>query len=385
MRFFSAIVWFAVLGADVTVNAEVRALWVTRWDYKTRDDVVAIVKNTAQYGFNHILFQVRGNATVGYPSDVEPWAWRLTGDSPKTTGRNPGWDPLDLAVREAHAHGLSIHAYLNVLPGWRGIEDPPKTSGQLWSVHPEWFMVDAAGQRMKPYETWYAFLSPHHPQVREHLKKVFAEVASRYDIDGIHLDYYRFPADYEAEQVYPSAGRSELAKHRDFSYDQFALKEFRGQTGKSPQEAPEVWDAFRRETLTSLLREIRKTVMNEKSRLVLSCAVVTDPEKAENLYFQESYEWLKDELLDLAFPMNYSRTSFDENLEAYLSAVGPRCVGRVVMGLSATHPAKELERQAQLTREQRAAGIAVFAYSSLFRNHVPTKKAAAIKAVLNKP
>ncbi len=383
MRFLTVCVWLVALGSGLNVEAEVRALWVTRWDYRTQDDVAAIIKNSAAYGFNHVLFQVRGNATVAYPSNIEPWPWRLTGDSPKSTGKDPGWDPLRIAVREAKRHGVSLHAYMNVLPGWRGLEAAPKESGQLWSVHPEWFMVDAARKRMKPYKTWYSFLSPHHPQVRTHLKKVFAEVASKYDVDGIHLDYYRYPSDYEAQQVYPSAGRSQLVRHKDFSYDKHALSGFKKQTGKTPSEAPEEWNEFRRETLTGLLREMRKAMLDKKPRLIISCAVLADPDKAHNVYFQESYEWLKEGLLDLALPMNYGRKSFDKNFEEYVEATGASGAGRVVMGLSGAHSTKELQRQISLAERKRIAGVALFAYASLFKNHRPTEKAASIKRVFS--
>jgi uncharacterized lipoprotein YddW (UPF0748 family) len=66
------------MGEPPTVHrgreAEARMLWVTRWDYKTPEDVRAIVANAASLNFNVILFQVRGNGTVFYPSAIEPWA-----------------------------------------------------------------------------------------------------------------------------------------------------------------------------------------------------------------------------------------------------------------------------------------------------------------------
>ena len=160
---------------------ETRALWVTRWDYKTPEHVRAIVSNAAQYGFNTLYFQVRGEATTYYPSDIEPWAWELSSkDDVSLTGTDPGWDPLALAISEARKHGLDIHAYMNVLPGWKQEKAPPASSGQLFATHPEWFMVDAEGRTMDPKRLeFYAFLNPILPEVRAHLRLVFAEVARR--------------------------------------------------------------------------------------------------------------------------------------------------------------------------------------------------------------
>ncbi|HKL21641.1 MAG TPA: family 10 glycosylhydrolase, partial [Tichowtungia sp.] len=175
---------------------EVRAIWVTRFDYKSPLDVSSIVVNCARAGFTDIFFQVRGNATAFYPSRVEPWGFELHGKDVANTGKDPGWDPLQTAVSWAKRYNIRLHAYINVLPGWRGMKDPPRSAGQLWTAHPDWFMVDSTGAKMRPTSAWYSFLNPAHPAVRGHLMQVAAELA-RYDVAGLHLDYIRFPYDYK--------------------------------------------------------------------------------------------------------------------------------------------------------------------------------------------
>ena len=98
---------------------EGRAIWVTRFDYKSPEDVEKIIKNCKDYNFNQVLLQVRGNGTVYYKSEIEPWAYELTSDSPVTTGKDPGWDPLKNACELAHKLGLQLHVYMNVFPAWR--------------------------------------------------------------------------------------------------------------------------------------------------------------------------------------------------------------------------------------------------------------------------
>src|SRR6185436_17598522 len=80
----------AALGAPPAGSDEIRAIWVTRFEYQTESDVKAIVANCAALGFNTILFQVRGQADAYYRSSIEPWAERLG-------GRDPGFDPLEVA------------------------------------------------------------------------------------------------------------------------------------------------------------------------------------------------------------------------------------------------------------------------------------------------
>ena len=71
-----------------------KAIWVTRWDYKTEQDIVDLMENIDKAGFDTVLFQVRGNATVFYPSAMEPWAEEFN-------HQDPGFDPLEAACREA--------------------------------------------------------------------------------------------------------------------------------------------------------------------------------------------------------------------------------------------------------------------------------------------
>ena len=68
----------------------VRAIWVTRFEYRTETDVRSIISNCAKLGFNTILLQVRGQADAYYRSEIEPWADRLG-------GKDPGFDPLAVA------------------------------------------------------------------------------------------------------------------------------------------------------------------------------------------------------------------------------------------------------------------------------------------------
>ena len=64
----------------------IKALWVTRFDYQTDFDVKQIMRNASMAGFTDVFFQVRGNGTTCYPSDIEPWS-----DSVLIKGQPPSW------------------------------------------------------------------------------------------------------------------------------------------------------------------------------------------------------------------------------------------------------------------------------------------------------
>ena len=101
---------------------ETRALWVNRWEFNTPDDIRRLADKAAGANFNALFFQVRGNADACYASGLEPWTARLSGGA---LGDDPGWDPLAVAVEEAHARGLELHAWFNVYPAWLGETPPP--------------------------------------------------------------------------------------------------------------------------------------------------------------------------------------------------------------------------------------------------------------------
>lgn len=171
-------------------TVELRGLWVTRWGYKTEADVRRTVNAAADANFNAVFLQVRGTFDALYDSTLEPDSALLSG----TLGQDPGWDPLAVAIDAAHARGLQLHAYVNVFPLWRGTTPPPPTEPpHAWSAHPDWVLADKDGVPMA-LNDGYVFADPAVPQVRERIAAVAADIARRYAVDGIHLDYVRYPS-----------------------------------------------------------------------------------------------------------------------------------------------------------------------------------------------
>jgi uncharacterized lipoprotein YddW (UPF0748 family) len=364
-------------GAAQVHQPEVRAIWVTRFDFKTPADVEAIVANCVRAGFTDIFFQIRGNGTVSYPSRVEPWAFELTGPDASFTGRNPGWDPLKVAAASAKSRGIRLHAYMNVLPGWRGVKEPPHTAGQLWTAHPGWFMVDSLGQRMRPTGGWYSFLNPALPDVRQHLTQLAAELA-RYDIAGLHLDYIRFPYDYKdvAREIYPKASAAEIAKRADFSYDRFSTEQVRAHYKNN-------WGAFRRASVSQTVAELRQTFKSQRGApCVISSSVLADFDLGYGTAFQDSRRWAKDQLVDWLIPMNYNPQLFDERLGKMHKSLGSRSTGeQLVVGIDCKATPAEIRRQIAAVKKAGCRGYALFAYSYLFENHQPTAKGRALSSL----
>ncbi len=196
-------------------QVEARGLWVNRWAFSNAADVVAIMEKASQTRFNQVYFQVRGVFDAYYDSDLEPWAQRLSG----VLGQDPGWDPLQTAIDEAHARGLELHAWINVFTLWDGSAKPKEsTPRHMLLEHPEWVMQDSDHVPMV-VGNGYVWGTPASEALRAHNAAVVHDIGSRYDVDGIHLDRVRYPAiQYSHDPVSEAAYQTHLAAHPETDY-----------------------------------------------------------------------------------------------------------------------------------------------------------------------
>lgn len=337
----------ACSGPKERPDTEVRAIWITRFDYLTEEDVVTAVEQCAEAGFNTLMFQVRGNATTFFPSSHEPWAEQLGWE-------DPGFDPLAVALQRAAELDVEVHAWVNVVTGWWGPLEPTNQE-HLYYTHPEWFWYDQYGARQAMTERFYVSLNPCLPEVREHIVKTVTEIAQNYEVAGVHLDYIRFPN--EAPAI--PAGTD-----IDYPRDARTLELYAADTSLAPEDDPDRWDAWRTQAITTLLRELCHSIRAEDSRIQMSAAVGPIPERALH-HFQDVEAWIEERLLNYVFPMNYTSNeeTFGERVEMW------KALGRgtqVVMGCMLSNADIELRMRQVETVRGEFSGVCVFAYSSLF-------------------
>ncbi|MCK4813082.1 MAG: family 10 glycosylhydrolase, partial [Candidatus Marinimicrobia bacterium] len=164
-------------------NREFRATWSITWhQYSGSLSAEALQARTREIldkhveaGMNAVLWHVRQGGTAYYSSAIEPWGSYL-GYS------DPGYDPLEYAVEEAHKRGLELHAWFNTFAASSTITGAPA------QVHPEWVCRDGYDHPMGSHRA----LSPGLKAVRDYTVNLAAEIVNNYDIDGIHFDYVRW-------------------------------------------------------------------------------------------------------------------------------------------------------------------------------------------------
>ena len=157
-----------------------------------------------------MFVQIRGEGDAYYHSSVEPWSARLSG----VLGRDPGWDPLQAAIDRAHMHGMELHAYFNVFTAWGASTTLPSAEGPVQHAlvaHPEWLAVDSTNTNR---DTEYRWFAQGNPAVHAHIVSVAQDLASNYEIDGLHLDRIRTPGpDYSRDAATTAWGVTPQAQN----------------------------------------------------------------------------------------------------------------------------------------------------------------------------
>ncbi|MEI2630508.1 glycoside hydrolase family 10 protein [Erwinia aphidicola] len=136
-------------------------------------------------GVNAVFFQVKPDGTALWASKILPWSDMLTGE----IGKDPGYDPLQFMLDEAHKRGMKVHAWLN--PYRVSVNTKASTVAELnrtlslhpasvYVLHKEW--IRTAGDRF--------VLDPGIPEARDWITSIVAEVVARYPVDGVQFDDY---------------------------------------------------------------------------------------------------------------------------------------------------------------------------------------------------
>ncbi|MDH3206803.1 MAG: family 10 glycosylhydrolase, partial [Gemmatimonadota bacterium] len=353
-----------------------RGLWVVRSSMTSEEEVREMVADAAAAGFNTLIVQIRGRADAFYRSDLEPRAETMRGAD--------DFDPLALAIHEGHLRGMAVHAWVNTHLVW-GSATLPTSPRHLVNEHPEWLAVPQylarellhvdpmdprfvaalrqyAADRPETIEGMYS--SPSHPEVRERVFAVWMDLVNRYDLDGIHFDYIRFPSpefDYSrgALERFQAWVTPRLPATRRNALERIVASDPLAFATALPTE----WDEYRRAQITSLVRDIYTAVKARRPELVVSAAVVADAETAFGHRYQDWQSWLADGILDVAVPMAYTTDdgAFTRLVRTARDAAGSR--ERIWAGIGAyMNTVDGTLDKIDVARAEDAGGVVLFSY-----------------------
>ncbi len=250
-----------------------------------------------------------------------------------------GWDYLEALIKTGHAKGLKIHPVF--YPGYDINPD------EELARHPSWLIRDMDG-KVRPH------FNIANPEVRKYWVEKIKTVL-KYNVDGIHLDYIRFPI----TQMY--------------SYDSLTCDAFKKEYGYTPVEISHdcgsmiwcEWIKWNAKQVTRLVTDIRKAISETGKPVVLGADVFPDMETADVLIAQNWKYWASNGLVDFVCPMLYTNNPdlFRQYIRNAKSVAGSNCMVYPGIGVRTSHNVitKDLiVREVKITREEKTNGMVFF-------------------------
>ena len=283
--------------------SEVRAMWLDRGTIvkaRSEADLITIFNRMAKAGINTVFFETVNSGYPIYPSRIAPQ-------------QNPlvrGWDPLQAAIKLAQERNMELHAWVWVfaIVNQRHNEIlnlPQDYPGPILSRYPDWGITDQDGNSFH-HDSGKAFLDPANPKVQRYLSLLLEEIATNYDVDGIHLDYIRYPF------------QSSTGKY-NYGYGMASRQKFKQMTGVDPIELNvgghlwSQWTGFRLKQVDNFVSTVSQRLKAKRPDLILSTAVFPMPRQERLNKIQQHWEkWVREGSIDLLVPMTYA--SYTEEL-----------------------------------------------------------------------
>lgn len=265
---------------------EFRGVWVHTWQpgMLSPEEVEDTVRWAKDSRMNALILQARRVGDAYYKSAYEPLASNIKADT--------GFDPLGYALKSCRDSDLEVHAWFNVYRVWTQ-PDKPAPAGHVLSLHPEWLSRDVNG---KASSADGQFLDPGVPEVRDYIVKLISDLVDKYDVDGVMLDFVRYPG-------------------KTWGYNEKAVARFNSENGRKGQPSPDdpLWCEWRRCQVTETVRAINREIDRVRPGVKLSAATIawgpcpSDFSKTDaySHVFQDWRLWMEQGLLDANMPMNY--------------------------------------------------------------------------------
>ena len=299
-----------------------KAMWLSQFDMQSvytkdgrqRDEASftslakTILSNIKEQGINTVIVQVRPNADSMYPSNYYPMSAYTVG----SYGRTADYDPFAIILKEAHAIGLSVQAWINPM---RAMSDSQiSLVGKEYQIK-QWY-TDTAKKGtyiVQVGSNWY--LNPAYPEVRKLIVDGAKEILEKYDVDGLHMDDYFYPT-------------------TETSFDSAAYSGYVKSGGKSSLAD------WRREQLNLLVKELYQAVKEYSPDALFGISPAGNFETVYERQYADVYEWCgKPGYIDYICPQAYfgfEHATFDfvKVVTTYQSMIKPGSGVKLIVGMS---------------------------------------------------
>ena len=287
-----------VIETQLLPKKELRGVWMAtvwgldwpRGDYNAETQKAKYIEYMdlfADNNINAVFVQVRGMADSYYDSSYEPWSKYITG----VAGKKPDYDVLRFMIDEAHKRGISFHAWINpyrVATRANNKEEFPELDAKIPAA------------LTKDYSTIRVY-NPALPEVRQRIYDIVKDLITKYDVDGVHLDDYFYPALPADESLNDST-----------EYKTYVKKNAEGKYEVSLED-------FRRNNVDLAVKGIHDIIQATRPKVVFSISPAANNDNNYNRLFADVLKWSREGWTEAIIPQLYflmgtAETSFNHRL-----------------------------------------------------------------------
>ncbi len=271
---------------------ELRGVWMAtvwgldwpRGDYDAETQKAKYIEYMdlfANNNINAVFVQVRGMADAYYDSPYEPWSKYITG----VAGKKPDYDVLRFMIDEAHKRGISFHAWINpyrIATRKNKNEKFPELDAKI----PVALTKDYSNIRV---------YNPALAEVRQRINDIVKDLITKYNVDGIHLDDYFYPALPAGENLNDSTEfKANVKKNTDGEYE-MSLAD------------------FRRNNVDLAVKGIHDVIQATRPEVVFSISPAGNNDNNFNRLFADVLKWSREGWTEAIIPQLYFPTGSAEN------------------------------------------------------------------------
>lgn len=282
---------------------EARSIWLDRGTIvacKNEKGLSTLFDKLKAAGINVVYFETNNAGFCMFPTKVGT-------QNPDVTN----WDPLGTAVTEAHKRGMELHSWCWVFAVGNLRHNPiigkdPDYPGPVLTKYGFSMALARANGALLPNNQPEFWIDPANPEGRQYIKNLMTEIVSNYNVDGLQLDYIRYPFNNKGTEM---------------GYDWVGRRRFEQETGLTLDNLDEttrqLWQAWKIQQVSSFVEDISKTLKSMKPGFRISAAVYAMPHRLRLNAIQQEWEtWVQNGWVDTLNPMTYVQTAKDLTIVA---------------------------------------------------------------------
>ena len=336
-------------------TVENRAVWYAPTE-KSEADVKKTIELIKSLNINALYIETWRSGQTNYKTNLDMVLHEST---------YKGFDVLEAFVRLGHENGIEIHAWVHDF--FVGTDYHKGVKGHVLNVHPEWALKTRSGSVLNPTEYGnFMFLNPYKRECRDLVLAVYREILENYDVDGLHLDYIRFPEPNSTDE--------------DWGYNDDIIAAFQAEYNttidprqiKSGHSMWNAWCKFRENIITSFVGEVYDLVQEVNPDIWLSAAIYPNMKTTPKTIFQNFVPWVENGWMDEIFAMAYA-SSADTVIDIssnFLNAIKGKCFYSAGIGAFAKYDDIAYLEQIEQLRNTKAVGSNIFSLASVNGNNL---------------